>query len=341
MEVFDTIRLSDELWEKYYDFQKELNLKYYENKKLDGSNWLEFKENKIKKIEFSQHEEYDECIILNENQVVGWYDRLVTPINILFGFDSVYEYLPEEFILTLFKEVYNFMLEKSKSEAFWWSYDERKLKQISSLNVEKFEDYIIYKLEKELANLKLFKSWIDDVEGKFKYHTEVYENSSEFELEKFSDLVYPILTELNLLNPVFENRRIKITNNDVKDMILTYEKSGFLSYYYILFNEFNEMIAVRNVIINKSDPQRIHYDGGLTGVHKNYRGNGFGRYLKAKMFFHLLKKYPNFNMITTDTMPWNKYMYKINEEFGFKPYKKGAKYRFTTKFLENYLHINN
>ena len=97
------------------------------------------------------------------------------------------------------------------------------------------------------------------------------------------------------------------------------------------------MIAVSSVLINKLDPHRIHYDGGLTGVHKNYRGNGFGKYLKAKMFFHLLMNYPDFNIISTDTMQWNKYMYKINEDFGFKHYKTGARFRFTKEFLENYL----
>jgi hypothetical protein len=231
------------------------------------------------------------------------------------------------------------MLEKNKTEAFWWAFDARKLEQISSLNVEKSQDYMLYKLEKELADLKLFKSWIDIVERKFKYHTEVYENSSEFDLDKFSDLVYPLITELNLLNPE-GNVSTEVNNNDVKDMILKNEKSGILSYYYILFNEFNDMIGLSFILINKIDPLRVRYDGGLTGVHKNYRGNGFGRYLKAKMFFHLLEKYPDFKIITTDTMPWNKYMYKINEDFGFKAYKKGAKFRFTKELLENYLKLN-
>jgi hypothetical protein len=54
----------------------------------------------------------------------------------------------------------------------------------------------------------------------------------------------------------------------------------------------------------------------------------------------MLQNYPDFEIITSDTMPWNKHMFKINEELGFKPYKTGARFKFTKEFLENYLHIN-
>ena len=52
------------------------------------------------------------------------------------------------------------------------------------------------------------------------------------------------------------------------------------------------------------------------------------------MYLKIQEDYPDFEQIFTDTYPWNKYMYRINEEFGFKPFQKGYTFRFTKEYLE-------
>ncbi len=70
-----------------------------------------------------------------------------------------------------------------------------------------------------------------------------------------------------------------------------------------------------------------------------HRGKGFAGYLKAKMYLKLLEENSDFTNIETDTMSWNTYMYRINEEFGFKPLKYGCEFKLTKDFVESYLEI--
>ncbi len=81
----------------------------------------------------------------------------------------------------------------------------------------------------------------------------------------------------------------------------------------------------------------IDHRGGLTAVGRNYRGEGIAKFLKANMYLKMLELYTDFEYIITDTYPWNKYMYKINEDMGFRPHKKICKFRFSKEFFEELL----
>lgn len=45
-------------------------------------------------------------------------------------------------------------------------------------------------------------------------------------------------------------------------------------------------------------------------------------------------------MFTSDTMPWNTYMFRINEEFGFRFQRKGYAFKLTGEFIENFIKSN-
>jgi len=79
--------------------------------------------------------------------------------------------------------------------------------------------------------------------------------------------------------------------------------------------------------------------GGLTTVGRNYRGKNLAKYLKAKMYLKMLEEYPDFEFIRTDTYPWNRHMYRINEEMGFKPYEKYTEMKFKKSQIEQYLNV--
>jgi hypothetical protein len=51
----------------------------------------------------------------------------------------------------------------------------------------------------------------------------------------------------------------------------------------------------------------------------------------------MLKENKDFKYVTTDTSPWNKYMFRINEEFGFKKHRTGCSFKLTKELLNNYL----
>jgi len=105
-------------------------------------------------------------------------------------------------------------------------------------------------------------------------------------------------------------------------------------YMYMLFDK-NNIAAYCWVYIETIDNRPvIEHRGAFTSVGKNYRGKNLAKYLKAKMYLKIQEDYPDYEEILTDTYPWNKYMYRINEQFGFKPFKKGYTFRFAKEYLE-------
>lgn len=60
---------------------------------------------------------------------------------------------------------------------------------------------------------------------------------------------------------------------------------------------------------------------GDTGVFPEFRGQGIGRYLKAKMMELMLERKPQAKYVRTGNAYSNAPMLKINEEMGFKPFR--------------------
>jgi len=338
MKVINTKELTDELWEKYFEFYQKLYSKFYPDLIFTPNNWKQFKEQRLHEINNLQNDKYKEFSLLEQDEMVGWFDRFLTPLNIIFGFDTIYTDLPDEIYKIIFRELLNFMCDKNKTEVCCWSYDERKLNQMVKPGPEKVEDYPISALLKENIDVKLLRKFIDDFENRFENKISFLKKFPANLFEKYSRLVKPIYEELLKINPVLKNLNIVITDDDMKETFSLNENLSYTTnYYFIMWNENEEMIALHQVIIKNNDPKTIRCNGGFTCVRNDNRGKGIGKYLKSKMILYLFENNPDFKMITSDTMPWNKHMFRINEELGFKPFKTGARFRFTKEFLENYL----
>lgn len=106
--------------------------------------------------------------------------------------------------------------------------------------------------------------------------------------------------------------------------------------YYLYAMLDGKNLAAFSSVFVRNKGKAIDHRGGLTAVGRNYRGEGLAKYLKANMYLKMLELYTDFEYIITDTYPWNKYMYRINEDMGFRPHKKICKFRFSKEFLKNF-----
>ena len=93
-------------------------------------------------------------------------------------------------------------------------------------------------------------------------------------------------------------------------------KNDSVAYSAILFNAQGRIVGHTNVFIRRKNP-RVAYQF-MTGVAKEYRGRGLGRWMKAAMFKRLLRDFPQLQEMKTDTNPRNKWMLAINDQIGYR-----------------------
>ncbi|NHJ48233.1 MAG: GNAT family N-acetyltransferase [Asgard group archaeon] len=70
-----------------------------------------------------------------------------------------------------------------------------------------------------------------------------------------------------------------------------------------------------------------------TGVKKEFRGKGLGKWLKAEMLLFIKKNLPNATYMVTGNADHNAPMNSINQRLGFKPYYQETSHKFILKEL--------
>ena len=75
----------------------------------------------------------------------------------------------------------------------------------------------------------------------------------------------------------------------------------------------------------------------LTGVQKEFRGRGLGKWLKANMLLRIKEEFPKVQIITTGNAKSNAPMLSINNRLGFKVHKEAISAQFTLEQLNEFL----
>lgn len=155
-------------------------------------------------------------------------------------------------------------------------------------------------------------------------------------MDEYTEFMSEIFSDIESLNP-FKVEPTQLNKSDWLRKFDSDDASGAAMNMYLLLDSNGKIAACCSLFIDSYKRSRVRHVGGITAVKKEHRGKGFGKYLKALNYKMLLEVNKDFKFITTDTMPWNKYMYRINNEFGFRPYKQGYYFKLTKEFLKNYL----
>jgi len=248
----------------------------------------------------------------------------------------MFDVIPGSLISLMLNSVYNIVCEKNLKSANYWSFDSRRIDVMKNINAEISEEFETYKLDRKDMSIEMYYSIIENAKLPGDFDLKLYNELPENLTDKFIEFENNLIEEINKLNPSeLKIPLMKIT--DFSRQALYNKNIGVETLQYILLNEQGDIAANCSVLIDSKNKDTIRHMGGLTAVSKTHRGNGFGKFLKAKLYKLLLDENKDFKYILTDTMPWNSYMFRINNEFGFKPFKHGYTFKLSKEFLENYL----
>ena len=228
------------------------------------------------------------------------------------------------------------MIERNRSESFFHTFFERHYEPLLKLRAEIYDEPLTSRLLKKNIDFTNLKKIAESNKFAERYDLKLFREIPEEIYEKF--LIYS--NEVSIDSKLFHPKGIKVsefTMDDILAIVQDFNDDEEPFYMYMLFEKENIAAYCSVYIVTIDNKYVIEHSGALTSVGRNYRGQGLAKYMKAKMYLKIQEDYPDYEYILTDTYPWNKHMYRINEEIGFKPFKKGYTFRFTKEFLENFL----
>lgn len=180
------------------------------------------------------------------------------------------------------------------------------------LKYEIITDQVYLELEIEKANKKVIGNWVKTYSKKFSNLTmKFYEEIPEELLKEFCKVFKEFLND----RPANSKRGI-ITVDKIRNAQKRERKLNYTSYRYLIFSEENKLIAMTNIQINKNEPKSMYQY--MTGVLKEYRGLGLGKWLKGTMFKKLEKDFPELEIIQSDTNVENHGSKSLNYQIGYQ-----------------------
>ncbi len=329
--------MNDNEWQKYFAMIQNVRRKYYPEIFNPAYTAEEVRNDWFKYYEAYKDRSFEQYAIFFDGAAKGWVGYFLDSRSASFNFEANCDELPAELVKIILEMVYEYMLKHDLMDIYHWTFEERKIEALKSINAHVHEEMINTRLLRSEMDTGFYNSIISatDIKG---YRLEYCESLPDELWDNFTLLMYDILEDYRDLNPVKQDRK-RMEKSDWQLRDKSEKLSGAKMQMYMLLTPQNEIAAYCSLYIDRDSKETIRHSGGFTAVAKAHRGRGFAAFLKAKMYLKLLAENPDFTNIETDTMPWNTYMYRINERFGFKPFRYGFEFKLTSEFIQNYLNL--
>jgi len=331
--------MNDNEWQEYFVMIQDVRRKYYRNIYNPAYTAEELKKDWFKYYEAYKGESFEQYAIFRNNAAEGWVGTLLDSRSASFNFEANFDELPAELVKIILEKVYEYMLKHDLNDIYHWTFEKRKIAALKAISAPVIEELIDTRLLRSEMDTGFYNSIIAATDITC-YRLEYCESLPDELWDNFTLMMYDILEDYRASNPVKQERkRMEKADWQLRDR--SEKLSGAKMQMYMLLTPQNEIAAYCSLYVDDNNKKRIWHNGGFTAVARAHRGRGFAAFLKAKMYLKLLAENQDFTSIETDTMPWNEYMYRINERFGFKPFKFGCEFKLSREFINNYLKLLN
>ncbi len=222
------------------------------------------------------------------------------------------------------------MVEKAewlgKNELIIESRGEYQMEYLKSLGGEILSDRSISRMLISDVDWILMEKWKDDGPQRARgVSLEMFSKVPESDLEEYTRLYTETWNQAPL-------------ESVAPDLIVTPKSRREMEEYFQSQNEIWTTIISREengAISGLTEIWYLHEKGflveqGLTGVRKEYRGRGLGKWLKAEMLFFIKEHYPEAVVVETGNANTNDAMLSINKRMGFKLHRKELHTKYIT-----------
>ncbi|MDQ3022472.1 MAG: hypothetical protein M3R36_18180 [Bacteroidota bacterium] len=350
METIKINNLTDKQWNSYLELLIRIKNKFGQDCLIDDGDWeeyrdfysvekisvIDFKEKRLAFIETGSTKSLSEYLISENGEFTGWIALKESGDECELLFDTIYNEFPDESVKTIFKTCYEFMIRHNKNNISYWTHLERKKDIFKKAGKEaKTEDGYKSKLSREDMKIENWKEIVANNKYANDLRLVFCHEIPEESYNEFLVFKNKINYDMDFFNPA----KPEIKANTMEHLLnrIKRDREDKDPYYLFILYDGKEIAATTSLYIEISDKIVLNHHGALTAVNRKYRGKNLAKYMKVQMYLKVLEDYPDVDHIFTDTFPWNKYMYRINAEMGFKLYRHENIFEMSKEFLENYL----
>ncbi len=337
MKTKSITELSDTGWKKYFELHQNLNRKYAPDFYLPDNSVQKFKEDKIKMHNDHHPFNHVENVIFDDEltKAVAFYSHTNYKETLGCGFDTDEDVISPVFMNFIMREIYQALLSiEGNVAARFWYFNNRRINALNMIGAEIVDKHILNRIYRKDMDINFYRSIIEKNKPNGEFIIKFYDKHPIELLSEFVKFINESHRAINALS----HYKIPLKDQTEEEIRRYMNINDDNLHELIMFDKNDEIAGISEINVDNFGGKRLRQ--GLTGVAEKYRGRGFGKFLKASLYEKALEENFDFDFIQTDTMPWNKYMYRINEELGFKPYKEGFEFRLTKEFLENYLNVH-
>ena len=325
MNLISSDKFYDEHWIAYAKLLNEINRKHYQEEAEKEIQWESFKRKVLNETEILKADHAKQFLVIDHGKAAGWYAQRLIGGEVNFCFDVPDDMVTDEFIKTIFDNLYEFLHFAGKENAHTDTSEKRISNSLIRHGAEETDKMIFSRICRNEIDILNLNSIMESVSSKLNLRLEFFDNVSDEIFDRYYEVYNEARVSMNEFNP-HRKEVVKRSKENLRTKLRFDTGPEDKMFMYMLFDG-DEIAAFSSLYVRKERPKVIDHGGGLTAVSGKYRGNNFAKFLKAKLYVKILNEYPDFEYIMTDTYPWNKYMYRINESMGFKPFKEFTEFR--------------
>ncbi|HMS64028.1 MAG TPA: hypothetical protein PKD83_02105 [Ignavibacteria bacterium] len=297
----------------------------------------DFKKSRLSFSNNSKHS-FKEYVIFENEKPEGWIAFKVYDNKCEFMCELISDEINENIFRKLLILSSQYMEETNFECISYWTHNERKDSVCKKFGLEPGYTMHISKLSRDDMKLEYWREIVKSNKEAENFKLVFCHEIPEENYEEYVRFKNEINRDLKKSNP--NGSMIPESTIDTLKERIQRDRDGDDPYYnYILFNG-NEIAAYNSVYVEISEKTVLNHNGALTAVNQKYRGKNLAKYLKAKMYLKVLEDFKNIDAFYTDTYPENTYMYRINEELGFKQFRKEKNYIISKEFIKTLKNID-
>ncbi len=320
----DSEPFGDEQWQQFHALLRLLKERY--DSPCRTPSWAVFKKRMSSYLAGDPN--YRHSVVMESGKMVGWIEFRVRGAGTsdqMVGsrFDYNYDQLPPTFAVAITSWILERM-DHLAADRLYYTPVNNRLGQIAWMwPAELIANLNEYVLKPDKVAFATLDQWLTEIPPCHKQlRLEVIDTIPDELWVPIAEFLTVVGRDIPAERP--ENNPVQVDVRELKRLDSWRRENGIAAYYVLLFSPHNKIIGLTDASVNRLQPQTVYQH--MTGVAREFRGQGLAKWLKAAIYYKIMRDYREHERVLTWTRSVNEPMQHINAAMGFELKSQTAEY---------------